>query len=256
MRLAGKTAIVTGAASGFGSETARLFATEGAAVVVGDVDSGRGQDVVDSIRDAGGRAELSVVDVGTAAGAEALAGVAREAFGAVDVLVNNAGISQKGLGFTWDMDEDDWDRVIRVDLKSVFLCSRAVIPAMIERGGGSIVSVASIAASRAVGGAAYAAAKGGILSYTRQVSRELASRNIRLNCVSPGFMRTPMTTGERDGLDEAQQEERLAAFGQRVPMKRCGTTSDIAAAILFLACDESSYVTGQEVVVDGGYLAG
>jgi NAD(P)-dependent dehydrogenase (short-subunit alcohol dehydrogenase family) len=125
---------------------------------------------------------------------------------------------------------------------------------MLERGGGSIVSVASIAASCAVGGAAYGATKGGILSYTRQVSRELAARGVRLNCVSPGYMRTPMSTGERKGATPEEQEAAMARFGRLVPMERAGSVLDIAEAIVYLASDESRYVTGQEIVVDGGYL--
>ncbi|MCB0995323.1 MAG: SDR family NAD(P)-dependent oxidoreductase, partial [Acidimicrobiales bacterium] len=172
MRLADKTAIITGAASGFGRETALRFAEEGAAVVVGDLDEARGQDVVATIRGSGGRAELVVGDVATTAGAEALVASALDAFGGLDILVNNAGIAQGESRTTWDMTDERWDEVIRVNLRSVFVCSKAAIPIMLERGAGSIVSVASIAAVRPVGGAAYAAAKGGILSYTRQVSRE------------------------------------------------------------------------------------
>ncbi|MGH7338832.1 MAG: SDR family NAD(P)-dependent oxidoreductase, partial [Myxococcota bacterium] len=136
----------------------------------------------------------------------------------------------------------------------VYACSKAAIPVMLERGGGSVVNVASIAASVSVGGSAYAATKGAILSYTRQVARELADRGVRVNCVSPGFMRTPMSTGERLGLSPEQQDQRIAAFGERVPMRRAGSVDDIANAILYLASDDAAYVTGQEIVVDGGYL--
>ena len=144
--------------------------------------------------------------------------------------------------------------MIRVNLRSVYACSKAAIPVMLERGRGSVVNVASIAASSPVGGSAYAATKGAILSYTRQVARELAERGIRMNCVSPGFMRTPMSTGERTGLSLQEQDARIAAFGERVPMRRAGSVDDIANAILYLASDDAAYVTGQEIVVDGGYL--
>jgi NAD(P)-dependent dehydrogenase (short-subunit alcohol dehydrogenase family) len=257
MRFGGRTVIVTGAGSGFGRTTAVRFSSEGAAVVVGDVDEAGGAVTVEEIAAGGGRAALVVGDVATAEGAQALVDRAVSAFGSVDVLVNNAGIAQGGaLGETWNLSEERWDHTIRVNLKSVYLCSRAAIPVMLAQGRGSIVSVASIAATRAVAGAAYAATKGGILSYTRQVSQELAARGIRLNCVSPGYMRTPMSTGERLGLTPEQQEDRIAAFGALVPMGRAGSTLDIAEAILFLASDEAGYITGQELVVDGGYLVG
>jgi NAD(P)-dependent dehydrogenase (short-subunit alcohol dehydrogenase family) len=179
---------------------------------------------------------------------------ALDAHGRLDVLVNNAGIAQAEPRDTWDMAEDRWDRVIQVNLRSIYVCSRAAIPVMREARKGSIVNVASIAASVCVGGAAYAAAKGGVLSYTRHVARELAGRGVRMNAVSPGFMRTPMTTGERLGLSEDEQEARLAEFGKLVPMKHVGSTDDIAEAILYLASDAAAYVTGQEIIVDGGYV--
>jgi NAD(P)-dependent dehydrogenase (short-subunit alcohol dehydrogenase family) len=144
--------------------------------------------------------------------------------------------------------------VIRVNLRSVYVCSKAAIPAMLEQGSGSVISIASIAASVCIGGSAYAATKGAILSYTRHIARELAGRGVRANCVSPGYMRTPMSTGERYGLSPQEQEARLAEFGERVPMRHVGSVDDIANAILYLASDEAAYVTGQEIVVDGGYL--
>jgi 3-oxoacyl-[acyl-carrier protein] reductase len=255
MTLEGKVGIVTGSASGFGRATAIRFAEEGAKVVVVDVDATNGAQTVELVAEAGSEALLVVEDISSMEGARATVEAAVGHFGAIDVLVNNAGISQgEPQRDTWDADEEVWDRVIRVNLKSVYACSRAAIPRMLERGGGSIVSVASIAASCCIGGSAYAASKGAILSYTRHLSHELAARGVRVNCVSPGFMRTPMSTGERDGLSADEQEARLAEFGRRVPMGYCGSMVDIANAILYLASDESAYVTGQELVVDGGYL--
>ena len=255
MRFADQTAIVTGAGSGFGRTTAVRLAEEGAAVVVADLDEAGGQATVDTIEAAGGRAALVVGDVATADGATALAEVAIATFGGIDVHVNNAGIAQGGmLGRTWDVDEERWDKIIRVNLKSVYLCSRAVLPTMIDQGRGAIVNVASIAASVAVGGSAYAATKGAILSYTRMVSNELAPHGVRMNCVSPGYMRTPMSTGERLGLSSDEQEARIAAFGPLVPMGHAGSTLDIAEAILYLASDAAGYVTGQEIIVDGGHV--
>ena len=254
MRLRDKVAIVTGSASGFGRTTAERFAEEGARVVVADLDAEGGAATVADIERIGAEGVLVVADVSTPEGASAAAGAAVERFGGIDVLVNNAGIVQGTPRDTWDVDDEVWDRVIQVNLRSVYACTRAAVPHMIDGGGGSIVSVASIAASVCVGGAAYAASKGGILSFTRHISHELASRRVRANCVSPGYMRSPMTTGERAGLTPEQQEAQLAKFGARVPMGHVGSTLDIAEAILFLAGDESAYVTGQELVVDGGYV--
>ncbi len=254
MRLRNKIAIVTGGSSGFGRTTAVRFAEEGAKVVVADLDEAWGKQSISLIEQAGGEGALVIGDIATAEGAERAVAHAVERFGGLDVLVNNAGIAQGDLEDTWNAPEEVWDRIIRVNLKSVYLCSKFAIPQLLERGGGAIVSVASIAASCSVGGAAYGATKGGILSYTRQVSRELAARNVRLNCVSPGYMRTPMSTGERRGATPEEQEAAMARFAHLAPMGRAGSTLDIADAIVYLACDESRYVTGQEIVVDGGYL--
>ena len=254
MRLQDKVAIVTGGSSGFGAATALRFAEEGARVVIADLDEEWGKRSVERVEQAGAEGALVVGDIATAEGAEAAIRFCADRFGGLDVLVNNAGIAQGGPADSWDISEELWDRLIRVNLKSVFLCSKFAIPEMLGRGGGSIVNVASIAASCSVGGSAYGAAKGGMLSYTRQVSRELAPRNVRINCVSPGYMRTPMSTGERQGVSPEEQEEAMARFGALVPMGRTGRDVDIAEAIVYLASDESQYVTGQEIVVDGGYL--
>ncbi len=253
-RFDGKVAIVTGAASGFGRATALRLAQEGARVVVADLDEPRGAAVVDEVKGSGSDGRLLVGDVSQLEVAQEAVTVAVDELGRLDVLVNNAGIVQGDDRDTWDTTEETWDRVLQVNLRSVFACSKAAIPAMLASGGGSIVNVASIAASVCTGGAAYAASKGAILSYTRHTARELARRGVRMNAVSPGFMRTPMTTGERDGLDEAAQEERVAGFASHLPMKRMGAMDDIADAILFLASDEAGYITGQELIVDGGYV--
>jgi NAD(P)-dependent dehydrogenase (short-subunit alcohol dehydrogenase family) len=253
-RLDDKVAIVTGGASGFGRATALRFGREGARVVVVDLDEPRGTAVVDELQSAGSAGALVVGDVSQLEVAREAVRTALDAFGRLDVLVNNAGIVQGDDRDTWDTTEEKWDQVLQVNLRSVFVCSKAAIPVMLEHGGGSIVNVASIAASVCTGGAAYAASKGAILSYTRHTARELARRGVRMNAVSPGFMRTPMTTGEREGLDLDAQEERVAGFASHLPMKRMGAMDDIADAILFLASDEAGYITGQEVIVDGGYV--
>ena len=254
MRLRDKVAIVTGSASGFGRMTAARFAEEGARVVVADLDADGGAETAALVERVGSEAVVVVADVSTTDGARAATAAAVERFGGVDILVNNAGIVQGTMRDTWDVDDELWDRVIAVNLRSVYACTRASAPHMVAGGGGSIVSVASIAASVCVGGAAYAASKAGILGYTRHISHELARHRVRANCVSPGYMRSPMTTGERVGLTPEQQEAQLATFGKRVPMGHVGSTLDIAEAILYLASDESAYVTGQELVVDGGYV--
>jgi NAD(P)-dependent dehydrogenase (short-subunit alcohol dehydrogenase family) len=253
-RLMGKVAIITGASSGFGRATAVRFAQEGAKIVVGDVDEEGGRETVELVGDAGSEAELVVGDISDGVAAGRLVDGALKRFGLVTTLVNNAGIAQHEMRDTWDVDESTWDRLVQVNLRTVYACSRASIPAMLDAGGGAIVSVASIAASVCIGGAAYAATKGAILSYTRHIARELAGRGVRANCVSPGFMRTPMTTGERDGLSPTEQEARIEAFGRLVPMRRTGSADDIANAILFLVSDEAQYITGQELLVDGGYV--
>ena len=253
-RLDGKVAIITGGASGFGRATALRFAHEGARVVVVDLDQPRGTTVVEELRAAGSDGRLVVGDVSQVEVARVAVATATDDLGRLDVLVNNAGIVQGDDRDTWNTTDETWDRVLQVNLRSVFVCSKVAIPVMLAGGGGSIVNVASIAASVCTGGAAYAASKGAILSYTRHVARELARRGVRMNAVSPGFMRTPMTTGEREGLDEDAQEERIAGFAAHLPMKRLGAMDDIADAILFLSSDEASYVTGQELIVDGGYV--
>jgi NAD(P)-dependent dehydrogenase (short-subunit alcohol dehydrogenase family) len=248
-RLAGKTAIVTGGGSGFGRAIALRFASEGACVVIADIDEKGAVETAGMITGGGGKAAFVIGDV-----SDGIVGEAVARYGNLHVLVNNAGISQSTQpGRSWDAPEEQWDRVIKVNLRSVYVCSRAAVPSMMLAGSGSIINIASIAASVAVGGSAYAASKGAMLSYTRHVAVELAP-TIRVNCVSPGFMRTPMSTGERVGLSLEEQEQRMIAFGAFSPMGRAGSVDDIAHAVAYLASDESGFVTGRELVVDGGHM--
>jgi NAD(P)-dependent dehydrogenase (short-subunit alcohol dehydrogenase family) len=254
MRLAGKIALITGGASGFGRATALRFAEEGASVAIADVDPDWGKQVLDRLEAQGAPAELIVGDISLAEGAERAVARTLERFGGIDVLVNNAGIAQGARSQSWNMPEEMWDRVLRVNLKSVYLCSRAAIPHMLARGRGSIVNVASISASSGIGGVAYGASKGGVLSYTRQAAMDLARRGVRVNAVSPGFMKTPMVTGERKGTSAAEQQARMDEIAELAPVGHHGEAEDIANAIVYLASDEARYVTGAELVVDGGYL--
>src|SRR5262249_8031935 len=239
------------AGSGFGRMTAARFAEEGAKVVIAEVDGPGADETAAIVSRTGGEAEVVLGDISTLDGARAVVDRAIARFRTIDVLLNNAGMSQRD---SWDWSEEDWDRIIRVNLKSVYVCTKAALPVMLGNGRGAIVSLASIAASSSIGGAAYAASKGGIVSYTRHVAPEIAAQGVRINCVSPGFMRTPMSTGERYGLSLDEQEARNHARGTLGPLGRTGLPIDIAEAVLFLASDEAGYITGQELVVDGGYL--
>jgi NAD(P)-dependent dehydrogenase (short-subunit alcohol dehydrogenase family) len=253
-RLDGKVAIVTGAASGFGRAIALLFAREGADVVIADLDEPGGRSTVAELSANGGRAELVVGDVSEVAVATEVVSRAGSTFGPVDVLVNNAGIAQPTQFDTWNADVEEWDALLRINLRSVFICSKATIPGMIERGHGSIVNISSISGTMSIGGSAYAASKAAMRGYTQHVAEELARHNVRVNCVAPGIMRTPMSTGERMGLTAEQQDERIAFMGQLTPMGHCGSVDDIAFAALFFASDESAYISGRELVVDGAFL--
>jgi NAD(P)-dependent dehydrogenase (short-subunit alcohol dehydrogenase family) len=254
MRLRDRIALITGGASGFGRATALRFAEEGARVAIADLDEDWGKQTLARLEAAGNAGELIVGDIATTEGAQRAVARTVERFGGIDVLVNNAGIARGARADSWNMPEEMWDLVLRVNLKSVYLCSRAAIPHMLAQGRGAIVNVASISASSAVGGVAYGASKGGVLSYTRHAAIDLAKRGVRVNAVSPGFMKTPMATGERRGTSAAEQQTRMDRFSEMAPVGRHGEADDIANAIVYLASDEARYVTGQELVVDGGYL--
>ena len=255
MRLAGKVAIVTGGSSGFGRATAVRFAEEGARVVIADLDEAGGKETGRQVAAAGSEAELVVGDISTLAGARARSSARSRASAGLDVLVNNAGIAQTDARDTWDAAEETWDRVIRVNLRSVYACSKAAIPVDArarprlgrERRVDRRLGAASAAPRTRRPRARSSATRGTWPASSR-------TRGVRVNCVSPGYMRTPMSTGERDGLSPEEQDARIAAFGERVPMRRAGSVDDIANAILYLASDEAAYVTGQEIVIDGGYL--
>lgn len=251
--LIGKRALITGAASGIGRACAELFAREGAAVLLADLDTERGRRVAEVIHAQGGKAEFVPCDVTRSADCTRAVQHAIEAFGGLEVLVNAAGIVVRRS--VVDLDEADWDRVMAVNAKSVFLMCKAAIPALRAAGGGSIINLGSGWAL--VGGpraAAYCASKGAVVQLTRAMAIDFGPDRIRVNCLCPGDTDTPMLRDEARQL--SQDEAGFLAQAARRPLGRIGTPQEIAQAALFLASDASSYMTGAALVVDGGGLAG
>ena len=250
-RLAGKAAFITGAAAGIGRESALLFATEGAAVAVVDRDGDGAADVVAEITEAGGTAVGLTADVAVETSVATAIGNAEEAFGRLDVVFNNAGIMLAADGDAQSTEEVVWDLTMDVNLKGVWFGCRHGIPALRRAGGGSIINTASFVAL--VGAAtpqlAYTASKGGVLAMTRELAVTHAREDIRVNALCPGPLRTELLMSYLD--TEEMRQRRLV----HVPMGRFGEAVEIAAAALFLASDESSYVTGTDFSVDGGLTA-
>ena len=249
MRISDKVAIITGAASGIGRTTAILFAKEGGKVVVADKNEVGGNETVDLIRSDGGQAIFNYVNVTSATDIQGMVKTTINTYGKLNILVNNAGIAIR-LPVV-DLSEEDWDRNIDVNLKSIYLSSKYAIPRMIENSGGSIVNIASIYGI--VGGrirAAYAASKGGVVNLTRSMALDYALHKIRVNCVCPGFVNTPLLKNILKNKEEYQ------ALADLHPMGRLGDMLEIALGVLYLASDESSFVTGIALPIDGGYTAG
>ena len=250
-RLEGRTALITGAASGIGREAARLFAAEGASVVVADRDPAAGEAAAAEIEATGSRAAFVAVDVSRAAEVEAAVAEAERAFGAVHVLFNNAGVFLAEDASPVDTPEEIWDTVMGVNLKGVFLGCKYGIPALLRAGGGSIINTASFVAvmGAATSQIAYTASKGGVLAMTREIAVEYARRGIRANALCPGPVNTPLL---QDLLaDPAARARRLV----HVPMGRLAEASEVARAALFLASDDAAYVNGTTFMVDGGITA-
>ncbi len=249
MRLTGKVAIISGAASGMGAATARRFGKEGASVVVADMLEAEGKAVADSIVQAGGKAMFVLLDVTDEAGWKKAVDATVAAYGKLDILVNNAGIS--GSATNDMLNTELWHRVMAVNSTGVFLGTAAAIPHMRKNGGGSIVNLSSI--SGVVGQTmvhmSYNASKGAVRTMTKSTAVQFGKDNIRCNSVHPGLMPPMRTSGAT--ADPVVREKMLKS----VPMGRNGEVDEVANAILFLASDEASYVTGTELYVDGGYLA-
>jgi NAD(P)-dependent dehydrogenase (short-subunit alcohol dehydrogenase family) len=251
--LTDKRALITGGASGIGRATALLFAREGAAVAVADLDETGGQAVAQTIADEGGQVIFVPCDVTRAADCQRAVRLAVEELGGLDVLFNNAGIIRRAT--VLDTTEEEWDRVMAVNVKSIFLLSKYAIPVMAQAGGGAIVNTASgwglVGGRNAV---SYCASKGAVVNMTRAMALDHGEQNIRVNCICPGDTDTPMLRDEARQLG-ASDEDFMTEAADR-PLRRIGRPEDIAQAALYLASDAASFVTGAALVVDGGGLAG
>ena len=249
MRLEGKVAIITGGARGQGATEARMFAQEGARVVIGDIRDEQGMQVEAEIRELGGEAVYLHLDVTSDDDWQRAVETAEQRFGKVDVLVNNAAIVLRK-----DIEEttgEDWDNIMEINAKGVFLGTKAVIPAMRRAGGGSIINISSISGLVSIGPPAYIATKGAVRLFTKSTAIQYASENIRANSIHPGSVDTDM---RREGMGDQTPEE-IQARIDNIPLGRVGTTEDISYGALFLASEESSFMTGSELVIDGGYTA-
>ncbi|GIJ46887.1 3-oxoacyl-ACP reductase [Virgisporangium aliadipatigenens] len=248
-RFAGKVAVVTGAAQGIGAATARLLAADGASVAVVDLSEESAQRVVDEIVGKGGTALAIGADVSDEAAVEAMTARVVEAYGRLDILVNNAGITRDNMLFK--MSAAEWNQVLTVNLTSIFLCSKAAQKHMVAQKYGKIVNLSSRSALGNRGQANYAAAKAGVQGLTATLAIELGPFNITVNAVAPGYIATAMTaaTAERVG-SSPDEHQKMAA--ERTPLRRVGQPEEVASVIAFLASDESSYVSGQTLYINGG----
>ena len=248
-RLDGKVALISGGARGQGAAEANLFAREGAKVVFGDVLDDQGKQVEAEIHEVGGEALYIPLDVTREADWVSAVETAVSRYGKLDILVNNAGITIRKT--IEDTTKEDWDRIMAINAKGVFLGTKQAIPAMRQSGGGSIVNISSTAGlvGGPYSGASYSATKGAVRLFTKSTAIQYAKEGIRCNSVHPGLLETPMT--EDILADAAHREERT----QRIPLGKIGTAEDIAYGVLYLASDEASFITGSELVIDGGATA-
>jgi NAD(P)-dependent dehydrogenase (short-subunit alcohol dehydrogenase family) len=249
MRLKDRVAIVTGASSGIGTGIADVFAEQGAKVVCVARRQKEGEAIANAIRQRGGNATFVACDVAQEQQVQALAKETLDRFGRIDVLVNNAGVNF--VKAFEDLTSDDWDRVIGVDLRGTFLCIRACIHQFLKQGSGSVVNVATVHTMACLPGAApYDAAKWGMVGLTKSLAVEYASRGIRFNCLSPGLIDTQIWNDIQAGAEDL--DACLDHWRANIPMGRVGTVREIAQAAVFLASDDASYVTGANLVADGG----
>jgi NAD(P)-dependent dehydrogenase (short-subunit alcohol dehydrogenase family) len=251
LRLENKVALITGAGSGIGRESSTLFAAEGASVVAVDVNEAAAKETVALIEKAGGKATAVRADVTKAADCEAMVAAAEKAFGKLDVLFNNAGIMHSADDDAITTTEDVWDLTMEINSKGVFLGCKYGIPALQRAGGGSVINTASIVAvmGSATAQVAYTASKGAVLAMTRELAIVHARQNIRINALCPGPLRTELLMKFLD--TEAKLQRRLV----HIPIGRFGEAKEIARAALYLASDESSFMTGAEFIIDGGITA-
>jgi NAD(P)-dependent dehydrogenase (short-subunit alcohol dehydrogenase family) len=249
-KLQGKTAIITGAGGGIGGATARLYAAEGARVVCVDADADDAAKTVRDIEQQGGTAIACVNDVSRNADVVQAVEATRRAFGAIHILVNSVATITPRVSVV-DLSEEDWDRAFAVNIKSVFLMCKHTIPSMIEAGGGAILIIASNFGHVSLPGrTAYSATKGGLLSLTRALALDHVGQNIRVNSISPGSIETDRGRRQYGSIERMRQER-----AHLHPIGRMGLPEEVAYAALFLACHESSFMTGADILIDGGYTA-
>ena len=247
-KLAGKVALITGAGSGIGRATALLFSKEGASIVVDDIVPRGGQQTVGMIKKAGGQAVFVEADVSQSDGVQQMVGVTLDTYGHLDILFNNAGVMGEYV-MTAETPEQVWDDIIATNLKGVFLGSKYAIPIMLSQGGGVIINTASTAGMIGLPGLpAYCASKAGVIQLTKTMALEYADKNIRINCICPGGIMTPMSAGF--------DSNNPPPFRQSQAMRRFGQPEEVAKVALYLASDDSSFVTGTSAVVDGGWTSG